>query len=570
VTPDPRASLAAVLLVGVLLGSTVAFVPAGSLSKALTQAECGIEFDPVASERGLEYRSQSGTVTRGGGVFVTDYNRDGWPDVLLVGGTSRRTERGWAGVQPALFENTGGAFERSGQLPRKGFDERILSAHFFDYDNDGWEDLLLLPVDGKPIFLENRAGDFERAEVGLGTDLSEPPGAATADYDRDGDLDLFVYQNGDWADRRPVGFSEPNRSVRDDNGNPNVLFENTGDGFRRVEDSGIAGDRWTLAASFVDVTGDGRPDIHVANDYNADYLYVNRPNGTFERTALGPRTRRNAMASEVADVNGDGRLDVFVTNIYFNRSNDEFSAGAYGSIQANLGNRIEGNNLLINRGNGSFVDRADQYGVRKGGWGWAATFVDFENDGDRDLIHTAQYFRAALVGDRSYFSYPVVFERTNVTSFESRQPESLGFDVSDGSGIASLDFDRDGDLDLLLGEFKKSPNPEFKLYENTGCQGDWIQVAVEGTENRTAIGTRVTVTAGGTTRTQVLNSKSDFHTQDTRVLHFGLGETESIDRITVVWPDGTERTLENVSENRRIVVDPGGVTDRSAPRETDA
>jgi hypothetical protein len=561
--PDARTAFTVILVVGLVLGS-IAFAPMDLSRNVFVQDSCGIEFGSVASERGLDYRSQSGKITRGGGVFVTDYNEDGWPDVLLVGGTSRRTEYGWAGIQPTLFKNTGGAFERSGELPEKGYDERILSALFFDYDNDGWKDLLLLPVSGEPIFLENREGSFERTEVGIDANLSEPPGAAVADYDRDGDPDLFIYQNGDWADRQPVGFSKPNQSVQDDNGNPNLLFENTGDDFRRVESSGITGARWTLAASFVDFTGDGYPDIHVANDYNADYLYVNKQDGMFEQRALGPQTRRNAMSSEIADVNGDGRLDVFVTNIYLNRSGDAFSAGPYGSIRAHLGERIKGNNLLINRGNGSFVDRADQYSVQEGGWGWAAAFVDFENDGDQDVIHTTQYFRESLVGNRSYFNYPAVFERTNDTSFEPRQPADLGFEVSDGSGLAHLDFDRDGDQDLLLGEFKNSPNPRFKLYENTGCQGNWIQVAVEGNEEQTALGTRVSVTVDGETRVQVLNSKSDFHSQDTRVLHFGLGESEAVNRVTVSWPDGTEQTIRNVSGNQRIVVTPDDTAEENS------
>jgi len=379
------AGLLAVALVAGVAGPWL--VDTGTAGDA---AAFGVE--EIGESAGFDYRVvQYEGVGRGGGVYVGDYDSDGWPDVLAVGGTP---EAGGEG-RPALYENTGGAFERSGALP-DGLGRQTVAALFFDYDDDGREDLLLLRLRAEPLLLENEGGSFVRREGAFDAALTEPTGAAAADYDGDGCLDVFVVQNGDWTERTPVAHSDPGRDVTDDNGEPNYLFRGScGEGFERVTDTGIEGTRWSLATSFVDLTGDGRPDVHVANDYNNDYVYVNEGDGTFAAVALGARTNRNGMSSEVLDVNGDGRLDLFVTNIYVDVAN--VSSGPIRNyLRYRLGKRADGgNNLLVNRGNGTFVDRAAAYGVRKGGWGWAAVATDFDNDGDQDLFHTTSAWARA-------------------------------------------------------------------------------------------------------------------------------------------------------------------------------
>lgn len=535
---------AALLLVLVLVGGMLIARPPNDAPRS----EPELEFRQVAGAEGIEYVSRGGQVTRGGGVYVADFNNDNWSDVLLLGGTARKTERGWLGPHPALFTNTGGQFHRSGALPLAKIDRRILSALFFDYDRDGWTDLLLLPVTGEPYFLANTGGEFEIRDLGIDTNFSEPTGATAADYNKDGCLDLFVYQNGDWSDRLPKGYRKPNQNVTADNGNENVLFRGTCSSFERVTDGGIAGSRWTLAASFVDVTGDGYPDIHVANDYNADYIYVNQRNGSFRREGLGPATRRNAMSSEIVDVNTDGRPDIFVTNIYFNESQ-----ASGNSFLRHLGRRIQGNNLLVNTGEGEFVDKAAAYGVNRGGWGWAAVAADLDNDGDRDLIHTTESIDLRGEHNATYLRYPAVFERVGETAFASRNPVALGFNRTDGAGLASLDYDRDGDVDLLVGVADKSTRQKFALYENTGAAGNWLQVDARWI-GASSLGTRVYVERGNETIVHTKNAKADYHSQDTRILHYGLGEVDGPVDVRVVWPDGKSRVIENVSVNQRVVV----------------
>jgi hypothetical protein len=514
-------------------------------------------FSNVAESAGLDYEARASGVGNGdAGVYVTDFDNDGWPDVLAIGGE-----------EPILFANDDGSFQRTGVLPDLDMD--VQGALFFDADGDGWEDLLLLPRNGEAVFLENDGGEFVRRANGLGVEMGVAVGASAADYDRDGDLDVFVIQYGDWATGTPEGFLHPEGGyVAQDNGAPNMLFENTEDGFERVDDAGIEGAHWSLATSFVDLTGDGYPDIHVANDFNNDTLYVNQGDGTFERRVMGAATARNGMSSEVGDFNADGRPDVFVTNIYFPLSEGNVSAEKRERLERYFAfvlrsKRIEGNNLMINRGDGEMSFESGAYGVAEGGWGWASTHVDLDNDGDRDLFHATQEIIRVDEEDPT-FTYPMLFEREG-GAFERRDAAELGFVETDGRGVGRLDFDRDGDQDLLVASYDGT----FRLYENTADELDGrhslqVRVIAAGGET-TAIGARVSVTANGTTDSTVVNANADYQSQDTRVLHFGLGDADTVDRVTVTWPDGTGRTFEDVDADRRVVVYPNG-TVATAPR----
>jgi len=522
--------------------------PAATDPSANATAPSGPAFRDVANETGLNYTFHSNGEMVRGGVYVADVDNDRRPDVLATGGD-----------RPVLFGNEGGSFERL-----RNFSITAKAALFFDYDNDGRQDLLMLSPGSEPTLFENRGGEFTARDVGFDTSLTYPVGATTADYDGDGCLDLFVFQYGDWDAHYPAGRDQRLSPGAADNGNPNLLFDGNCSSFTRVEDAGIEGNHWSLAASFADVTGDGRPDIHVGNDFDNDTLYVNRGDGAFDRVELGSSTDRNAMSSEVADVNGDGRLDVFVTNIYFPEE--------FGQTNIPFLERGEGNNLLINEGDGAFGDSAATYGVRKGGWGWAATIADFDNDGDRELFHatTALMLPRAVheeVSERElttargyiarhpYLRWPVYAERVGDT-FDRRNASRLGFDITDGRGVSRLDFDGDGDLDLVVSQ----QSGRLKLYENTVPSGNWLRVTVAGNGTVPATGARIHVTTADrrTVRTHARNARADFLSQESRVVHVGVGTAERITAVRIVWPDGTEQILRDLDVNQSIRVTPGG------------
>jgi len=556
---DTRRTAALLAVALALVVSGCAAAP-GASGGGEDPASAEIGFVDATDESGLDY-SGTGTGAAGNGnngVYVADVDNDGWEDLLVVGGE-----------RPALFRNTGGAFERTGQL--SGLDREYKSAAFVDYDGDGWRDLLLLAKDGPAAAFHNDEGSFERTDIGLGN-FTHPLGAAAADYDGDGDRDLFVYQSGDWSDERPAGYFSPNKSIADDNGNPNVLFENTGESgdsrFERVDAPGISGDRWSLAASFVDLTGDGRPDIHVANDYNNDTVYLNRGDGTFEQVQLGGATARNGMASEINDVNGDGRPDVFVTNIDIPASRETLSPERYERLKRFLqyvihSGRTKGNTMLVNEGDGEFVDRADAYGVREGGWGWAASVTDLDNDGDRDLFHTTQTV-VALNESHPVYTLPMVWERDG-DNFTRLDAADRGLAEQDGRGMATLDYDHDGDQDVIVADY----HGPYAVYENTVRSPDTegradgsapagaVQFEIVDDEGAVAIGATATVTVDGTETAVWQHSRTDFVSQDSAVTHVGLGDADAA-TVDVVWPDGTERTVD-LDADRRYRITPDGV-----------
>lgn len=516
----------------------------GSLTSVHDTQGSTLQFEDVSTSVGFNYSSATTRFGNGNsGVYVADVNRDGWSDVLAIGAE-----------KPALFVNENGTF-RKNALP--SVDIMIQGALFFDPDGDGWSDLLLLPRHGEPVFLRNVDGTFRQQDVGLSIPLNVSVAATAADYNHDGRDDLFLVQYGQWANGLPEGYYREARYLEEDNGGENYLFRATEDGFTRVSSAGISGKRWSLATSFADFTGDGWPDIHVTNDFNSDIIYVNQRNGSFEQRILGNETARNGMASEVADVNRDGRPDIFVTNIFIPVS--KIPSDRAEPIRSHMhflyGDRIDGNNLLINRGDGSFVDKASEYGVRKGGWGWSAAIADLDNDGDRDLIHSTSKLVRVNRSDPHY-TYPMVWEREG-ENFTSVDASEIGFGELDGRGLAHLDFDRDGDQDVVIAV----ANGAYRFYENTGSEGRSIEIRVRSPEGST-IGTTVHVTVAGESRSVLLNAKSDYQSQDTRVAHFGLGEHDRVQQIRVVWPDGTETTYGSVRAGQLLVVTPDGIRQR--------
>lgn len=503
-----------------------------------------ITFAERTEESGFKYHDVTSGVGNGNAaLYVADINNDGWDDVLALGGE-----------RPQLFMNRNGSFDPTNVLP--SLNRSFKSAVFVDYDGDGWEDLLLFPVDASAVMLHNRGGQFEHDDHGM-INTTYPLGAAPADYDGDGDLDLFVYQSGDWGTGKPEGYFSLNSTVTDDNGNPNLLYENTDSGFERVEDAGMDGDRWSLAASFVDLTGDGRPDIHVSNDYNTDIVYVNMGNGSFSQQKIGGNTTRNGMSSEIADVTGNGQLDVFVSNIYFPVNRQTMSEERYQRVKDFLtfvihSNRTKGNTLLTNTGDGEFIDRASKWGVRDGGWGWAATFTDFNNDGDRDLLHSTQNV-VTIYPDDPVYTYPMLWER-NKQGFEQLDASDRGFMEDNGRGMVTLDYDHDGDQDVIMATY----GGKYRVYENTVNRSTSLQVRVLTRSGSTAYGATVTFNTGSRKIIRRQRPQTDYLSQESRFIHLGLPDTTTVD-LTVTWPDDTEQTFRNVPTERRVVVSPTAI-----------
>jgi len=522
-----------------------------------------LSFTSVASEAGVGYTTTEGGLGNGNdGVYVADFDDDLREDVLLTGNESRG---------PVLYRNTGEGFAPTGQLP--AVEGTVQSALWLDYDNDGWSDLLLFRREATPVALANREGDLVRTDVGLGDEtFDNPVGSSAADADGDGQLELVVVQYGDWADGGPTGWQGPVHQVGSDNGNPNAYFEFADGEFVRDESAGVAptdvGPHWSLAVSFRDLTGDGAPDIHVANDYYNDTLYINHGDGTFARRTLAGTTDRNGMSSTVANVTGDSRPEVFVTNIHFpdekvRNLTAERRRSFQQYVRQRLGKRMAGNNLLtageggLDAGQGSLTDVASDRGVADGGWGWAASFGDLDSDGTLDLVHATQ---PVVTFDDDAPEYPsAMVWLGHEDGFVRQNATAVGLGRQNGRGLAGLDYQVDGARDVLVGTYGETAT----LYRNDADQDHSLQVVVGALSgDHTAVGATVTVRTDGGRQRRVSASRADYQSQDTRVLHFGVGDATTVASVTVTWPDGTRVTLEDVSVDQRIRVTPGGVDDR--------
>lgn len=521
----------------------------------VTPSRTELRFTDASNESGFNYSHvlRSESVGNGQqGVFAVDYNNDGWTDLLALGGNE-------GDFSPQMFRNVEGEFEKADALPRGAIELRteFKSALFFDYDNDGWTDLLLLQPHGPPVMLENVDGEFEVRKVGIEEYMEFPVAATALDYDDDGCLDLFVAQSADWAERRPAGFNKGNETITRDNGNPNRLYHGTCDGFEPVNGTGITGKHWSLATSAVDFTGDGLPDIHVANDFYNNILYINRGNGTFKRRVLGEETDRNGMSSEVGDVNNDGHPDVMVTNINLTESDADTEAFRR-YIEYSLGKRGVGNNLLVfDPGRETLVDRAQTYGVREGGWGWAAVLTDLDNDGDTDLFHLTSRLPGIKSPTFETVSSPALWEgqlEDGTLRFDQHDSLDRGFEIQDGRGVAALDYDRDGDVDLAV----SNRDGRFRLYENVGASANWLQVDLRTDGQTPVIGSRVVAVVDGNRTYRYVNARADFASQDSRTVQFGLDQQGTVERLTIEFPNGDTVELTNVEANQRIVVDPDG------------
>jgi hypothetical protein len=264
------------------------------------------------------------------------------------------------------------------------------------------------------------------------------------------------------------------------------------------------------------------------------------------------------MASETADLTGDGRQDVFVTNIWFPDLRNNMSQARYERLERLLehvihSSRTRGNTLLASQSNGTFRDRADELGVRHGGWGWAAVATDFDNDGDRDLVHTTQnVFR--VDPDDPVYTHPMVFQRDG-ERFSRVSKDVNGMRETNGRGMARLDFDNDGAQELVVATY----DSEFVVYDNEAtADRRSLQFRATTETGATALGSVVIVTARDSEWTVHHSSNTDFLSQDSRVEHVGVGDAETV-TVHVEWPDGTEQTFEDVATNQRVQLTKSGL-----------
>jgi len=535
---DPRVTIAAVPAV-----PSEAAPPAPPATMDLPP----MEVDPSADWRFTDVTAAAGiSFTHGysttivtepmvmcGGVAVGDYDGDGWMDLFVVAGD---------GGTDALYRNRAdhtGAFEEVGERAGVAFRGTVgCGPKFADLDGDGWLDLFVGGVDGtRPRILRNQ-GDGTFRDVTAGSGVATPRdtfSTAIGDYDRDGDLDLYLVHWG--SDTQP-----------------DVLWRNDGGGtFTNVDAQ--AGIDWrlfgswqsNLSANFAEIDGDGWPDLLVASDFQTSRVLVNEGGAALRNlTDVKVITDENGMGSAVGDYDNDGDLDWFVTSVWDPVKGD-----------SNWGET--GNRLYRNRGDGTFEDATDEAGVREGYWGWAACFADFNNDGWLDIFHVNGFSENR--GQRFKGKFDLwrddparLFVADGDGTFTERAAEVGLDDRGQGRGASCFDYDRDGDVDVFIANNQQPP----KLYRNDGGnrRGRFLQLRLRGrSPNTEGAGGRVYVKTGPLTQMRELRVSDNYLSQDPVWAHFGVGDVFSADEVRVVWPSGEEAVSRRVAANQSVVLE---------------
>jgi hypothetical protein len=487
----------------------------------------------------------------GAGCAFFDYDNDGDLDIYLVNGSylkeiSHLRGRKLAGkLKNQLFRNNGnGTFSDvtdAAGVGDQGFGMACVSA---DYDNDGDADLYVTNYGRNVLYRNQGDGTFsDVAEQAGVADARWSVGATFFDLDNDGHLDLYV---GNYLvydpDYKFYFAAEAFPGPLAYQGVPDALFRNRGDGtFEEISArAGIANPQGrAMGVAAADYDNDGDLDVYVANDGMENYFYENQGNQTFKNVALFTNTgfgqngeATSAMGPEFGDFNRDGLIDVMVPDM------------GYGCLYANTGK-------------GYFEEKSARLGVAAvlGQYtSWSGNFFDFDNDGDLDIFITN--------GDSHHLEpeEDTLFRNDQGTGFVDISAK-LGPDLQQkfvGRGSAAGDYDNDGDLDLLV----LNLNARARLLRNDGGnRGSWLMIDATGSDsNRDAIGTRIRVTAGGVTQTAEVRSASGYLSQSDSRVHFGLGSHKQAGKVEIRWPNGEVQVLKNVPANQVLVLTEPGAT----------
>ena len=548
---------------GARLGMVGVLVVAASVGAGLEF----IQFTDDAAKAGLTVANTFGgraskdfiLETTGNGVAIFDFDGDGRNDILIVNGTTFDRRPGDPVHLPQLYHNDGqGHFSDKAAeagFTSEGWGQAVCAG---DYDNDGRTDLLITYYGYNRLYRNLGGGRFEdvTAKAGLPTTGTRyGSGCAFTDYDRDGNLDLFVANYVDLdlkTTPKPGGDSNCEWKgmpvMCGPRGLPlahNVLYHNNGDGtFTDVSTkAGILkpGGRYSLGVAAADFDNDGWPDIYVACDMTPSLLLHNQHDGTFVEQGVEAGVAFNfdgqlqaGMGVAVADFEGKGFLGIAKTNF----------SGDLPSLYRNEDGRF-------------FSDISQQAGLGANHLlGWGLAFVDLDEDGLPDLViangHVYPEVERGSVGDK-YRQRTLAYRNLGNGKFaDVTNQAGPAFEAArPARGLAVGDLDGDGRPEIVIVNMNETPS----LLRNSGARQNWVAVRLTGTKsNRSAIGARVTVEAGGRRQMAEVMSGGSFYSQNDFTLHFGLGKAAEMERLTIRWPNGKQQEWSKIGGNRKLLI----------------
>lgn len=472
------------------------------------------QFDDITAQANLNDISKSNAIS------VADYNQDGFLDIFVVSRIEFDEDN--PDSYSKLFKNNGnGSFENvteeaklnefvvqeNNQIETRSLGNKI-GASWGDFNNDSYPDLFLSGVSFNHLFKNNGDGTF--TEITISANIPQFCENCTTtsslwfDHNKDGYLDLFLTD---------YTINESNRIYINNQDETFDLLGSNINSFISISYSSIP----------IDINDDGELDIYVANDFDRDnYLLIKNGNDYNEEAEtynlLDPF---DGMGLATSDFNNDGLFDLFITN-------------------------INENGFYVNKGNGIFIDESLDHGVKDTDWAWGTVFADFDHDGYEDL-YIANGVASTLQHNR-YFKN--ISSSDNARVFEDQSSNFSDFGVATISKcIAEFDFDNDGDLDLIVGDFQD----DLKLYENIqNNSNNWVKIVLEGTaSNKNALGSIVKLNSN-TINQQRIYHGSRFLSQSITPVHFGLDTASNIDEISIKWPNGLEETFTDLSVKTTI------------------
>lgn len=564
------------------------------------QPESGITFrHQIVEEGGKNWEPVH--YDHGSGVAAADVDGDGRPDlyfVSLIGGNQL-----WRNLGDGSFEDI---TDRAGVAVGDGVS---MAASFADYDSDGDPDLFVTTIRrGNRLFRNDGRGVFAEVGAEVGLDYSGHSSAGTFfDWDRDGDLDLFLANVGRFTtdEERPGGAYKAMGDAFDghlypDRTEPSTLYRNDDGRFTDASaEAGLVDTSWSGDASFADLAGDGYPDLYVLNMQGDNHFYDNAGGHFTDRTAaVFPKTPWGAMGIKFFDHDNDADLDLMITDMHSDMSH-EIPPGQE-TLKSEMvweedylqggADNIFGNAFWRNDGDGRFAEVSDALGAENY-WPWGVHVSDFNADGWQDVFVSASMSYPFRYGVNSLLLNDAGRSFAHTEFLLGVEPRRDGrakvpwftLDCDDAAdrahllckgrsgrwtvngnlgtrGAIVLDIDADGDIDIVTNEFNAEPQVLVSDLAQSGPI-QWLQVRLRGTRsNRDGLGAVVRVVAGGRTLTQQADGKAGYLAQSDLPLYFGLGDATAIDRIEVAWPSGEVQVVtDGVAPNRVMeIVEPGG------------
>ncbi len=488
-----------------------------------------------------------------GGVAVLDFDNDNRLDVFFANGAQiddpmpkgRQPQKSGPRYANRLFhQNTDGSFtdvtEKAG-VAGSGYSMGVAVG---DYDNDGFEDLLVTGLDHVTLYHNNGDGTFSdvTAKAGVAT-TGWSTSAGFFDYDNDGKLDLFVVRYIDWsfATNRWCGSAATGRHYCHPllyKGLTSVLYHNNGDGtFTNIsEKSGIAKLAGRgLGVAFADYDNDGWTDIYVANDSMQSYLYHNNGDGTFTESGVNAGVAYSedgnafaGMGVDFSDYNNDGRPDLIVTDL-----------------------ATEKYMLFRNLGDGTFANESESSGLARASQtstGWGIRWVDIDNDGWKDLFAAQGHTDDEMYGPSKILTYrqkPLLLQNNRgILKIWPDNPSPALSTPRVGRGLATGDIDNDGAVDIIASNIGDNA---YLLHNNAGARNHWIGIRTQGTRsNRDGIGAKIEIISeSGQAQYYTVNTAGSYLSASDRRVVAGLGAEASARLIEIRWPSGVVQRLEN-------------------------